>query len=261
MAESREGGVVAVKRESRHRESKRNREMQRAVVSLAGYLPGNRRERKILEFGSGDGYHVPYLSGLGAVTASDKYPPDTVRYSDEGVSYVTCDIRTAPFADGEFDLIFSSHVLEHIADISRAFEEIKRIGKGGCIYAFIVPTHIWMLLSLPAQAYNAVRRLCGRRNDTKRSRSRGQAGDPDSRVRTFKPRGHGWRTGFFDCVKAFRVSSWKELFENNGFFILDTVPLLLYAPSEFPVIPTTSVLTDRGLCSSVLFIMRKALPR
>ncbi|MQL52258.1 methyltransferase domain-containing protein [Desulfofundulus thermobenzoicus] len=36
-----------------------------------------------------------------------------------------------PFADNEFDLVYASHVLEHLDDVVRAVEEIHRITKPG----------------------------------------------------------------------------------------------------------------------------------
>ena len=60
---------------------------------------------------------------------------------------------------------------------------------------------------------------------------------------------------FRSCYRHFRIESWRRLFASNGFAIVETKPLLLYGPSQFPVVPTTR--SVGSLCSSVLFLLRK----
>ena len=65
-----------------------------------------------------------------------------------GVEFRVADIYDLPFADGEFDVVFSSAVTEHLADPVRALREIHRVtrtgGKAAIIktdwsFPFIVP--------------------------------------------------------------------------------------------------------------------------
>jgi hypothetical protein len=74
-------------------------------------------------------------------------------------------------------------------------------------------------------------------------------------LRGLRPAGHGLAGGFGACYRSFRIDSWQRLFESNGFTIVETKPLLLYGPSQFPVVPTTR--SVGSLCSSVLFLMQK----
>ena len=60
-----------------------------------------------------------------------------------------CGITKTPFDSGQFDVIFSNHVIEQVHDLKSAFRETQRIGTSSCIYAFSVPTNIWLLLSIP----------------------------------------------------------------------------------------------------------------
>ncbi|MBD1805026.1 class I SAM-dependent methyltransferase [Microcoleus sp. FACHB-SPT15] len=50
-----------------------------------------------------------------------------------------CDITSLPFKNEEFDLVFASHVLEHIKDDLKAISEIKRVLKPGGIAILPVP--------------------------------------------------------------------------------------------------------------------------
>jgi hypothetical protein len=71
------------------------------------------------------------------------------------------------------------------------------------------------------------------------------------------PKGHGVYPDFVVCYKAFRIKAWESFFRGYGFTLEKTVPLLLYGPSERPVIPTTDCFNRFGVCSSVLFLMKK----
>ncbi len=44
-----------------------------------------------------------------------------------------------PFKDNEFDIIYSSHCLEHLDNLEKAIEEIWRIGKPNCLVIIKVP--------------------------------------------------------------------------------------------------------------------------
>ncbi len=52
---------------------------------------------------------------------------------------VQCDITNLPFADGEFDFVLASHVLEHIKGDYKALSEIRRVLKPNGIAVLPVP--------------------------------------------------------------------------------------------------------------------------
>lgn len=56
-----------------------------------------------------------------------------------------CDIRQLPFGDGEFDVVFSSHVLEHLPrnEFKSTLEEWIRVLKPGGELRFILPNIKW----------------------------------------------------------------------------------------------------------------------
>jgi SAM-dependent methyltransferase len=53
---------------------------------------------------------------------------------------IPCSAEALPFEDGSFDLVYSSHVLEHIPDKEKALKEIYRVLKKGGIHFCVVPT-------------------------------------------------------------------------------------------------------------------------
>jgi SAM-dependent methyltransferase len=261
--------------ETHHRKHKRLMEVSISIEAIAHVrqaIPehGKSKQAQILEFGCGDGFQIPALQKLGNVIASDVYRGELDEIED--AEFIQCSIADTPFATETFDIVYSNHVIEHIEDIEHAFDELVRIGKPDCIYAFSVPTNIWLLLSLPAQYLGKVKSLAkavqrrfgggGEQHAPGARASNGSlaasAGTP--RWQTFAsmlaPKGHGVIENYIACYNQFKVSEWSKLFAGHGFSILEVRPLLLYAPSECPVIPTGK--SRFGLSSSVLFLMRKS---
>jgi len=52
------------------------------------------------------------------------------------ISYTLLDAQDISFPEGLFDAVIANHMLYHMSDLSRTFDEIKRVLKsGGCLYA------------------------------------------------------------------------------------------------------------------------------
>jgi SAM-dependent methyltransferase len=255
--------------EYRHRQRKRKLEIARIVALIAAFGGWNVADAdaddEVLEFGCGSGAQIEELQRFGRVTATDVYR--SAAFDDlKQVKFVQCGIDATPFDDAQFDLLFSNHVIEHIENYPKAFAEMRRIGKPNCIYAFAVPTNLWLALSIPAGVYDKARKVLG--FTPRYSREGGWAehpaagAAPGSSGRTFLkrllPDGHGVETDFGRCYEMFKISAWTKFFESYGFTISSVQPVMLYGPSQFPVIPTMRNLGK--FCSSVLFIMKYANP-
>jgi SAM-dependent methyltransferase len=255
--------------ETSHRRHKRELEITATIDALQEYFSRNSSQEtlRVLEFGAGDGFQIPYLKKLGSVAAIDVKLRESIKRLADVDAY-ECSITKTAFPDKEFDLIFSNHVLEHIESLDNAFQEMKRIGKEHCLYAFSVPTNIWLLLSIPAQYYNKFKGL--RKRFGKESSSSNVTLEDSSHDRSFNTNqkkdsilsrlglcGHGVRVDFGDCYDHFRISCWQELLIQSGFRLLKVQPLLLYGPSEWPVIPTMKP-KPFNVCSSVLLLSTKA---
>jgi SAM-dependent methyltransferase len=246
--------------ELKHRSEKRIREVGIAIDVLRPMLQVRGR-LSVLEFGSGSGVQADALSELGDVVASDV---DCSGFSSQrGIECVECDISSTSFESKKFDLVYSNHVVEHLENATAAYAEMRRLGKPGCIYAFSVPTNIWLLLTIPAQISSKLRAVVAllRRKLSKSSSSINSNGsarptDASPGVRNYRVlAGHGVETSFPRCYESFKVKRWQQTFERNGFTVICVNPLLLYGPSEFPLIPTMPPLFGR-YASSVLFVLK-----
>lgn len=262
-----------------HRQVKRHAEIVRILAEVEIFLGAAHapvHDLKILEFGCGNGFQIPYLQKLGKVIATDIYLSDEMAQDGE-LAFCESDINELPFVDNTFDIIFSNHVVEHLPEPQKAFAELGRVAKEECVFVFSVPTNIWLLLSLPGKYLGKVNALMKFFSPCRAGRSTGPAPEvtdiekrsamekelsqkiqeKTSKFNAFLPKGHGVYGRFSDCYKAFRIKAWAAFFSQAGFVLHATVPLLLYGPSERPIIPTSSWLGRYGICSSVLFVMGK----
>lgn len=225
------------------------------------------REPLILEFGSGEGHQLPVLRELGRVVATDVYINPHLRLARPSDPFLVCDITRPPFRPGAFDLIFSNHVLEHIPDLERALDEVQRIAAPGCVYAFSVPTPLWLFLSIPMRYLDKARRVLGRVFFRTRRKSATQGShliaednpnktpEKKSPLAFLMPGGHGEYPGFWQAVRAFRKSEWLHRFDRHGFRVVEYRRLMLYANARWPWIPANTILPRIGLASSQLFLL------
>jgi ubiquinone/menaquinone biosynthesis C-methylase UbiE len=257
-------------KEIEHRKQKRKVEISLVTEEISNLIRSDpdfvNENIRILELGSGSGFQISYLKGIGNVIASDIYINENIRNSPD-FNFVSCSIENTPFYDAKFDIIFSNHVIEHIKDLEYAFNEIKRIGKARCIYAFTVPTNLWLLLSIPAQYYNKLRYIFNKglsriynRNILKNKQNfdalkkQNEYTIFNKFVRMVLPGVHGECSNFIECYCKFKIKNWKRMFSDYGFKLIKKKPLLLYGPSEWPIIQTTHC--KNNFCSSVLFILK-----
>ncbi len=87
----------------------------------------------------------------------------------QGVSYRQADVLNLPFADGEFDVVFSNGVLHHTYDTQRGVNELHRVmkpGGRGWLYLYHRPggldrlTHYVARLLLKRARHEVCRRYC-----------------------------------------------------------------------------------------------------
>jgi SAM-dependent methyltransferase len=66
---------------------------------------------------------------------------DNVKSGDYYNGVRCIDLQNMPFADQSLDIIVTEDILEHVADINRAFREINRVLRSGGSLLFTVPVH------------------------------------------------------------------------------------------------------------------------
>jgi SAM-dependent methyltransferase len=217
-----------------HLEAIRVAEIDKIVPFLA---PGAR----ILEIGAGTGRQAVELQRRGfAVTAIEIADS---RYATERVFPIKdYDGRTIPLPDASVDIVFSSNVLEHIADLSRIHAEIRRVlaPDGYCIH--VVPTHTWRLwttlvsyLEAVSFAASSLPQLLPQARPRRAELRRLQ----QAWYRTLRhtvglclPRRHGERGNVISELWLFHPRWWRRNFQQNGFAVVRDEPLGLFYTGE-----------------------------
>lgn len=101
----------------------------------------------ILEIGAGAGWQARWLSNKGyQVTAVDI--PESRYLQSKVFTIILYDGINLPLLDDSFDIIFSSNVLEHIPDLNKLDQELKRVLRPNGIAVHIVPTSTWRLWTI-----------------------------------------------------------------------------------------------------------------
>jgi SAM-dependent methyltransferase len=117
------------------------------IERLLGLVPGARR--RLLEIGCGSGGISHYFGthprldlAVDAVDVTDS------RGIADGYRFQRVEGTALPFADGEFDIVLSNHVIEHVGERPAQLHhlrEIRRVLRGEGICYLAVPNR-WMLV-------------------------------------------------------------------------------------------------------------------
>lgn len=113
---------------------------------------------RLLELGAGTGQQAKYLSELGYQVSAIDLPSSS--YKDARLFAIKdYDGKNIPAADEEFDIIFSSNVLEHVIHIDEVLKETCRTLKPNGIAIHIVPSPSCRFWSIPAHYIWLMRRI------------------------------------------------------------------------------------------------------
>lgn len=93
-----------------------------------------------MEVGCGDGSLLQRLRARGFDAEGIDFDPGAVaQASSKGLKVGLGDLQSANLADGTFDFVVASHVIEHVLDPSALLRECRRILKPGGTAVFITP--------------------------------------------------------------------------------------------------------------------------
>lgn len=110
---------------------------------------------KVLELGCGIGYQSAFLAQIADHVVATDLPDENIDSHAPGmlqaqklheilnisnVELLGCSAENLPFEENTFDMVYSSHVLEHIPDQMKALAEIYRVLKPGGFHFCVVPT-------------------------------------------------------------------------------------------------------------------------
>jgi ubiquinone/menaquinone biosynthesis C-methylase UbiE len=156
-----------------------------------------------------------------------------------------------PYSEGKFQIVYSSHVLEHVNDEKRTLAEINRVLKMDGIAVIGMPTSTMAILNLISQVlftthikiYEFIRSLF-KPNFFRKF------------IKIFSVKSHSYpraRSIWYD-INHYRISKWKKLIETE-LIVQETIKPVLYPYPDYPQF--FKLHKNLFFSSSVFFICKK----
>ncbi len=183
---------------------------------------------RVLELGGGSGFQASILSSWGcevrSIDVATRPDPLSQRYGRQYFAVTTYDGVRIPFADGSFDVVYSSHMLYHAVDLDLMLAEIARVLRPGGVAVHLVPSASWRFWTTLAHYPNLVKKLLVRPRQMQDSKGSARSeGSPHRltgvrRVRlllSVRPLGPS-RDVFVEWT-SFRKRRWRAAFRAAGY--------------------------------------------
>lgn len=190
----------------------------------------------ILEIGAGTGWQAQALSQAGYRVEAIDLPAHSANSGharNRKWPIRDYDGMNIPYCDASFDIIFSSNVLEHVADLDALTNEMERVLRPDGIALHLLPNPQWRILSLatyyPGQAIDLLRYLRKRASSARGAR---KEVDPKTHqssrtsllgkaLRRLVPPTHGSVGNTFSEISRFSRKSWDRFFQQRGWEIIE----------------------------------------
>jgi SAM-dependent methyltransferase len=230
-----------------------------------GVAPGSLGD--MLEVGSGDGFMASLLAPLGRSLI-------TTEPTRGGASHAThlprirCSATALPFDNASFDFIFSSSVLEHIADRSAALAELGRVLRPQGTMVHLMPSVTWKMLQLAfyyphllvsgLEAIGPSHQLEAPKPETDHWHDAKKLTWFQEFRRGVFPQVHGEFKGHVRELIGFRARTWSRAFETAGFTVQRQVRLPLYSGYGFGLERLRRIGEKVGMSAHNAFFVTKA---
>ena len=220
---------------------------------------------RVLEIGGGSGYQASILKSWGCQVTSI----DITRAANECSYHPVCiyDGVRIPAGRDQFDIVFSSNVLEHVERLPELLRDTDRVLKPMGLAIHILPTSSWRLWTSLTHYPHLVKVLLGLPFAKDRTNDAGPAhtalkkyGFSDFVRRVIFAPPHGIHSSAIGELYYFRKSHWSRLFKENGFDSIQTTFTGVYYSGNV-LIPTLSIKTRKRLStlagsSTCMFILK-----
>jgi SAM-dependent methyltransferase len=237
--------------------------------------------RRALELGAGDGFQSRLIRARSESLVSTDYrrPPlddDTIE-----VRGLAAEEVAEAFAPGEFDLVYSSNMLEHVADPRVVLEGIAVVLADDGITIHVMPNRVWkacqMVLHVPNLGVTALHELISGRGarvlaDRLGKARAGSGGDGPSEKnnpsvvrsersllhRLVLPLPHGVSATHREELAAFSRRRWETELKGAGFQLVVVLTGPLSSGYGFGLDTARRLLERAGVGSEYVYVAKKA---
>jgi len=225
-----------------------------------------------LEIGAGDGYQsriiVDYLKKL-MVTELSKSRLKTVR--DKRIEYFICDAEKlgSKFNNDQFDLIFSSHLIEHLPNPEKMMHSCYNLINENGLVIHVVPS-CWYAFFRLLFWYPSIFVRYKYRQHKNNKIDLFKLKNPiinnnlkvkyKPRLKIFEillPRPHGVSIGIIREIWDLRKKRWKNFFIKNKFDVIEIINGSCFSGYGFGLEKSKKILSKAGIASEYIYILRK----
>lgn len=204
------------------------------LEEFANLIPEGAR---VLELGGGTGQQARLLAARGVDIVSVDVAGSI--YENERVfDVIRYDGSHLPFADATFDVVFSSNVLEHVADLPTLLDEMARVLVPGGFGLHAMPTHGWRFWTSVSHYANLVEMLLRclpafvpreySFRETWRAPVRGLRRMAGTVYKGLVPERHGERGNVLTEIGYFHPAWWRRQFGASGWIVEKDRPMRLF---------------------------------
>ncbi len=249
---------------------------RREIDLVFGHCPPALFDRG-LELGAGDGFQSRLLAHYVADLVVSDYRPSLANLpARPGMTYQMCDAERVDevFAAQQFDLIFSSNMLEHLPQPERALRGMQRVLKDDGVTIHLIPSPFWKLCQMIGFFPNAVISRLERWRQRRNAASAGKieqaaeiAWDNNPKVagrqysylrRLLWPTPHGVSGSNRAEFTAFSPARWRSMFARADFEVAAVLRGPVSSGYGFGLDGLRTRLERLGLASEYAYIAHKA---
>ena len=115
-----------------------------SVIARYKFASDFAKGKAVLDIGCGSGIGLNFLAESADIVVGTDYSEETVEYARKtndsaNLTFEVMDCKDLKFDDGEFDLVTSFNLIEHIHDQEKFIQEVKRVLKPNGIFICSTP--------------------------------------------------------------------------------------------------------------------------
>jgi len=183
-----------------------------------------------LEVGAGDGFQSTILAKyVGKLVCTEYFADRLAKRDIKNVKYKACDAEKIEdsFRKNEFDLVFSSSLIEHLVNRKRFLQGVFDVLKDDGLAVHSLPNRFWKFSQMKLHHFNYfilfLEYLTGTKRK-KRQENNPKHGKKYSVLRRLIwPVPHGAYKNNIKEFVGFGRKRWIKLFENNGFKVVKVI--------------------------------------